>query len=275
MPIRGRTHPAGYRESAGRAGLEPKAVQKVVKAKKVGRAADSVGKVYDALKELAVDYRFRPGERVNEVELATSLGVSRTPVREALNRLVRDGFMSFVPNRGFYARDITPQDVQDLYELRAAIERAAFKLACERGTDEEIEAVAAIWQSNSAPHPDAGWVHVAEADEAFHLGIVQLAANGQMISSLEAINSLIRFFRRIDLESQRRQAGLYGEHDDIIDCLRRRDVDKGCAIIEQHITLSSAHAIEVTKEGLARIFFGRPDTPAQPAAPRRRKAAAG
>ena len=110
----------------------------MAKAKKPGRAADSVDKVYDALKDLAVDYRFRPGERVNEVELAARLGVSRTPIREALNRLVRDGFMSFVPNRGFYARDITPKGVQDLYELRAAVERAAFKLACERGTDEEI-----------------------------------------------------------------------------------------------------------------------------------------
>ncbi len=251
-----------------------------MKAKKTGRPADSVDKVYDALKELAVDYRFRPGERVNEVELATSLGVSRTPVREALNRLVRDGFMSFVPNRGFYARDITPQDVQDLYELRAAIERAAFKLACERGTDEEIEAIAAIWQNNSTSHDATDWARVAEADEAFHLGIVQLSANKQMISSLEAINSLIRFFRRIDLESQRRRAGLYGEHDGIIDCLRRRDVAKGCEIVEQHITLSSAHAIEVTKEGLARIFFGRPGSPArmagqQPIAARRKKAATG
>jgi DNA-binding GntR family transcriptional regulator len=228
----------------------------VVKAKKTGRPADSVDKVYDALKELAVDYRFRPGERVNEVELATSLGVSRTPVREALNRLVRDGFMSFVPNRGFYARDITPQDVQDLYELRAAIERAAFKLACERGTDEEIEAIAAIWQNNSTSHDATDWARVAEADEAFHLGIVQLSAN------------------------QRRRAGLYGEHDGIIDCLRRRDVAKGCEIVEQHITLSSAHAIEVTKEGLARIFFGRPGSPArmagqQPIAARRKKAATG
>jgi hypothetical protein len=93
MPIRGRTHPAGYRESAGRAGLEPKPVQKVVKAKKVGRAADSVDKVYDALKELAVDYRFRPGERVNEVELATSLGVGGAPGRRGRKPRVGAGGM--------------------------------------------------------------------------------------------------------------------------------------------------------------------------------------
>lgn len=238
-------------------------MKKVAKAKGPSRAADSVDKVYDALKELSVDYRFRPGERVNEVELATRLGVSRTPVREALNRLVRDGFMSFVPNRGFYARDITPKGVQDLYELRAAIERAAFKLACERGTDQEIEATAAVWQDNSATDPRTDWARVAEADEAFHLGIVKLSGNEQMVGAVEGINSLIRFFRKIDLETQRRRTGLYGEHEGIIACLRQRDAEKGCALIEQHITLSSAHAIDVTKEGLARIFFGQPGTPAK------------
>lgn len=239
-------------------------MQKMVKIKKAARAADSVEKVYDAVKDLAIDYRFKPGERVNEVELAARLGVSRTPVREALNRLSRDGFMNFVPNRGFYARDITPEGVQELYELRAAIERAAFRLACERGTDAEIAQIIAIWQTNSAlgngdadPEPD--WGKVAEADEAFHLGIVKLAKNERMLHALEMVNSLIRFFRRIDLESFRRRGRTYEEHAAVIDCLKRRDGERGGEILERHITLSSAHAVDVTKEGLARIFFGRPE----------------
>lgn len=226
---------------------------------KAGRAADSVEKVYEAVKELAVEYRFKPGERVNEVELAARLGVSRTPVREALNRLERDGFMSFVPNRGFYARDITPEGVQELYELRAAIERAAFKLACQRGSDAEIAKVAGIWRDNSGRGPQANWAKVAEADEAFHTAIVRLTKNGRMLSAIEGVNSLIRFFRRIDLQSnRRRQQGLYEEHAAIIDCLKRRDGEAGGNLIERHITLSSAHAVEVTKEGLARIFFRQP-----------------
>lgn len=224
---------------------------------KTGRAADSVEKVYEAVKELAVEYRFKPGERVNEVELAARLGVSRTPVREALNRLARDGFMTFVPNRGFYARDITPEGVQELYELRAAIERAAFRFACQRGSDAEIGDAIALWHDNSNLGPTTDWARVAEADEAFHTAIVRLSKNERMLNALEGINSLIRFFRRIDLESSRRRGGLYDEHAAIIDCLRRRDGEAGGELIERHITLSSAHAVEVTKEGLARIFFGR------------------
>ena len=232
-------------------------MQKSTILKKTGRAADSVEKVYEAVKELAVEYRFKPGERVNEVELATRLGVSRTPVREALNRLARDGFMSFVPNRGFYARDITPEGVQELYELRAAIERAAFRLACQRGTDDEIAETIAIWQNNSNLGPTTDWAKVAEADEAFHIAIVKLAKNERMKIALESVNSLIRFFRRIDLESNRRRSNTYDEHAAIIDCLKRRDGEAGGELLERHITLSSTHAVEVTKEGLARIFFGR------------------
>jgi DNA-binding GntR family transcriptional regulator len=235
-------------------------VTKAVKSKKSGRAADSVDKVYEALKEFAVEYHFKPGERVNEVELGARLGVSRTPVREALNRLARDGFMSFVPNRGFYARDISPEGVQELYELRAAIELAAFRLACQRGTDSEIAGAAAIWEGNSEPGANPDWARIAEADEAFHVSVVRMSRNGQMIAALESINSLIRFFRRIDLESSRRRTSLYNEHDRIIECLKRRDAKQGSDLIERHITLSSAHAIEVAKEGLARIFFPRPDS---------------
>lgn len=230
---------------------------RTAKAKKAGRSADSVEKVYEAVKELAVDYRLKPGERVNEVELAGRLGVSRTPVREALNRLARDGFMSWTPNRGFYARDISPESVQELYELRAAIERAAFRLACQRGSDGEIADAIAIWQDNSELGPSTDWVTVAQADEAFHLAVARLSKNERMLAALESVNSLIRFFRRIDLESTRRRSSTYAEHAAIIDCLRRRDAEFGGELVERHITLSSAHAVDVTKEGLARIFFNR------------------
>jgi DNA-binding GntR family transcriptional regulator len=220
------------------------------------RAADSVDRVYEAIKGFAVDYRFKPGERINEVELAMRLGVSRTPVREALNRLARDGFMSFVPNKGFYARTITPEGVRDLYELRSALERAAVRLACERGSDAEIEAIAKDWLGRSKAGLKPDWTKIAEADEAFHVAIARIARNARLLEALTDLNSLIRFFRRIDLESPRRRKSTYEEHAAIIDALRVRDANKGGDLMEKHVTLSSAHAVEVTKEGLARIFFG-------------------
>ncbi|KAA8998616.1 GntR family transcriptional regulator [Affinibrenneria salicis] len=225
------------------------------------RSADSVEKVYEVVKALAIDYRFKPGERINEVELASRLGVSRTPVREALNRLAQDGFMRFVPNRGFYARDITPEGVHELYEMRAVIEQAAFRFACQRASDEEINLAAAIWEQSCLDLPDpitiTDWTKVAQDDEAFHMAIARIARNARLYETLDSLNSLIRFFRRIDLETPSRRNNAYDEHVGIIDALRKRDIERGVLLLEKHVSLSAEHAVEVTKEGLARIYFGK------------------
>ncbi|MBP2849019.1 GntR family transcriptional regulator [Dickeya oryzae] len=228
---------------------------------KKSRSADSVEKVYEKVKGLAIDYHFRPGERVNEVELAAQLGVSRTPVREALNRLAKDGFMNFVPNRGFYSRDLTPEGVRELYEVRMVIEQSTFRFACLRATDEEIAATTAIWEEVSQHRPaqtEQDWAKIAEIDERFHMEIARISHNGRLYEMLDSLNSLSRFFRRIDLETPVRRNNAYDEHVDIIAALRQRDIEKGVVLIEQHISLSAEHAVEVTKEGLARIYFGKP-----------------
>ncbi|MEI7062804.1 GntR family transcriptional regulator [Dickeya chrysanthemi] len=233
----------------------------MVAIKKKSRSADSVEKVYEKVKGLAIDYHFRPGERVNEVELASQLGVSRTPVREALNRLAKDGFMNFVPNRGFYSRDLTPEGVRELYEVRMVIEQSTFRFACLRATDEEIAATTAIWEEVSQHRPaqtEQDWAKIAEIDERFHMEIARISHNGRLYEMLDSLNSLSRFFRRIDLETPVRRNNAYDEHVDIIAALRQRDIEKGVVLIEQHISLSAEHAVEVTKEGLARIYFGKP-----------------
>lgn len=229
--------------------------------KKTARSADSVDKVYEKIKSMAIDYHFKPSDRINEVELATQLGVSRTPVREALNRLAKDGFMNFVPNRGFYFRDLTPDGVRELYEVRMVIEQATFRFACQRATDEEIAETTAIWEDvaslKSEKNQEEKWSEIAEIDERFHMAIARIAKNDRLYEMLESLNALSRFFRRIDLETPIRRNDAYVEHEDIIKALRERDIEKGVKLIEQHIFLSSEHAVEVTKEGLARIYFGK------------------
>ena len=224
--------------------------------KRRGRAADSVERIYAIIKDLAVEYEFRPGQKINEVELAAQLSVSRTPVRAALNRLERDGFVVIVPNKGFYAREITPDSVRELYELRAAVERAAFVLACRRASDSDLESTIAAWERHNSLAEEGSWAKIALADEAFHMALTRLSKNEQMALALESISSRIRFFRRIALEALPQRSQSYQEHAAIIDALRRRDAVGGAELVERHITLSAAHAVEVATRGLARIFFG-------------------
>ena len=217
------------------------------------RAADSVERVYRAVTQRAVNWRFAPGERINEVALASELGVSRTPVREALNRLARDGFVRFVPNRGFLARDLTPELVRDLYELRAAIEVAAIRLACVRASDDAIARLADTW-SAATENPSARRLdRLTSADESFHRGIARLSDNRQLIATLERVNAQIRFFRRVDQEAPERRDRTYREHADVLDCLARRDARRAGDLIERHIVLSRERALAVTQQVVARI----------------------
>lgn len=221
-----------------------------------GRAADSVERIYAIIKNLAIEYHFRPGQRINEAELAAQLEVSRTPVRAALNRLERDGFVITVPNKGFFARDINPDSVRELYELRAAVERAAFVLACQRASELDLEQTIAAWEKHNSLAEEGSWAKIALADEAFHMALTRLSKNEQMALALESISLRIRFFRRIALEALPQRSNSYREHAAIIDALRRRDAAGGAELVERHVTLSSAHAVEVATRGLARIFFG-------------------
>jgi len=217
------------------------------------RPADSVDRVYRAVTQRAVNWAFAPGERINEVALSHELGVSRTPVREALNRLARDGFVRFVPNRGFLARDLTPELVRDLYELRAAIEVAAVRLACTRATDEAISKLADTWNA-ATENPSVRRIdRLTAADEAFHRGIAQLSGNEQLLATLERVNAQIRFFRRVDQEAPERRDRTYSEHGDVLARLARRDPQGAGDLIERHIVLSREHALAVTEQVVARI----------------------
>ncbi|HSH91570.1 MAG TPA: GntR family transcriptional regulator, partial [Ramlibacter sp.] len=156
--------------------------------------------VLNTLREMAISYQLKPGERVSEIELAERLGVSRTPVREALTRLVNDGFLT-PTTRGFMRRPLDVQETLDLYEARVAIESSCLAMAIERATDEEIEeALAYLEKSRKVPR-NTPIQQLVELDEGFHLRIADMARNTELKRILVNLNERIRFIRWIDMES--------------------------------------------------------------------------
>ena len=91
----------------------------------MNKVSSSVDRVYDRLRQMAADFEFKPDERINESALSTKLGASRTPLREALNRLVAEGFLTFQARRGFFCRPLSPSQILSLYEARIAVETAS------------------------------------------------------------------------------------------------------------------------------------------------------
>ncbi|WP_277594272.1 GntR family transcriptional regulator [Pseudomonas chlororaphis] len=219
------------------------------------RAADVVQNVHAAIQQKLSQYEIRPAERINEVELSASLGVSRTPLREALNRLATEGLVSFVPNRGFYARNLEIAEIINLFEFRAGVEGIAIQAACARATDEDIENLEQQWGAVSQQVGRLTAEEITAADEEFHMQLVSLARNPELSKCLANVNVRIRFVRQCAIEHPASREDTISEHAGIIAALRARDAKKARELIESHVKLTAEDALGFISKGLARIYL--------------------
>lgn len=212
-------------------------------------------RAYEQLRTMAITYQFRPLERLAEADLCRRLKVSRTPIREALNRLVTEGFLVFTPNRGFQCRPLDAKEIFDLYEVRRSLEVAAVRLAAERATDAELAELGTFLKGSRAAPADASVVELVGFDEAFHERIAGFSRNAELLHILRNINARIRFCRWIDMENGRR-AATQTEHAEVLAALVARDGDRCAEIMTGHITRRLDQIVDVIREGYARIYMG-------------------
>jgi DNA-binding GntR family transcriptional regulator len=218
-----------------------------------------VGTLYQRLKAMAVDFRIRPGERINEVALARELDASRTPLREALNRLVAEQLIDFQPGRGFFCRALDPQDIFDLYELRAVLEDAAVRMACERARDEDIAALKEALYANGLAYVGKTVREVTRLDEKFHLEIAALSANGELVRQLRNVNERIRFIRWVDMSSRVKETK--GEHKAIMAAIEKRDADEAARLMRGHIAKRKDQIVAAVRESYSAIYMPGAEDP--------------
>jgi DNA-binding GntR family transcriptional regulator len=216
----------------------------------VRRPADSVLRAYAAIRAQVVDFRLRPGERVNEFQLARHLGLSRTPVREALNRLASEGFLELTPNRGFFFRPLDIEALVNFYEVRSVLERGAFLLACERASEAGVADIAACWTEAKLVYRRDDPDEKLDLDEGFHLRVAALSGNPEFGRQLSAINARIRFVRRTEIARGPRHATMVDDHGKLVAALQARQAGIGCRILAEHISLSIEDASAVLHEVL-------------------------
>jgi DNA-binding GntR family transcriptional regulator len=201
---------------------------------------------------MAVLYQIRPGERVNELELAEAFNVSRTPLREALNRLVAESLLTFVPNRGFFVRELNSQDVFDLYELRRMLEVSALELAFERATPQDIKALREFWSDVIREAPKMSNEVLVTRDEEFHIRLAALSGNNEVVRSLYLINARIHFVRWVDLEERR--GIVFDEHLAILDALEKHDLSICRDAAHSHIARRMEEIVKVVQAGVVRLY---------------------
>lgn len=229
---------------------------KVVQAGKstARRTADSAERAYRAIRQQLVEFKIRPEERINEVQIAQSLNLSRTPIREALNRLAVEGFVIFVPNRGYFFRGLDIDDLVDLFELRSIIETGAFVLACERADEAAITRLRRFWDRARRRYDNNVAEEILALDETFHIRLAEAAKNPEIVRQLANLNARIRFVRGVQIENVPDRAGMVSDHSGLVDALMRRDRELGTNILREHISLTITEAKAVIKEALLKVF---------------------
>ena len=209
--------------------------------------------LYLTVKDMAILFKFKPGERINEVDLARRLGASRTPLREALNRLVAEGFLVLNQGRGFFCRDLKPREMFELYQFRAVLEVAAVRLACEQATEQEVLELAQFLDETGPDEGGRSSEELVNLDEYFHEKIMALSRNMEMSRTLENINARIKYFRWVDMESKRQQT--QNEHREIVQAILARDADLAAHHMHAHITRRLDQITAAIKESYSRIYL--------------------
>jgi DNA-binding GntR family transcriptional regulator len=214
----------------------------------------SVERAYAALREMLVRFAFKPGERLNEVEIARRLDMSRAPVREAMNRLVSERLLTFVPNQGFSCRRLSASETAALYEVRSDLESAAAQSVPATAAPEAIAELQRYWASVTAEQDTALVAALVARDEEFHLRLAQLAGNAERVRMLRDINARVQFVRLINLEDPARLRQAFAEHAEIVARLIDGDGAGAADVMRRHLTLSAEQAAASVRQGLARIY---------------------
>lgn len=216
------------------------------------RGGLSSDEIYDRVKEMAARFDFKPNERINEIELSKVLSVSRTPLREVLNRLMVEGFLTRSQNKGFIGRQLEAGQIFDLYEFRKGIENCTLALACQRATDAEIEELERFTQDSTGVPEDEDAFKLVTLDEEFHMRIAKMARNSEYERTLENINARIHYIRWIDMKARRGYT--QAEHSQIVQALKSRSLPLASELLDQHIGRRLEQIVEVVKAGYAEIY---------------------
>ena len=217
--------------------------------------------VYEQLKRDVAEFKLVPGDRFTENEISERLGVSRTPVRQALFRLQQEGYVEVLFRSGWRVLPFDFEQFEQLYDLRMVLETTAVHRLCTDGQRVDralLEQLAAIWLVPAAERSD-DMVQVSQWDEAFHCALVAAAGNAEMARVHKDVTERIRIIRRLDFTKQARIDATYDEHSKILKAIQRKRGEQAAMLLRAHIETSQAEVRKITlhQVHLARVGAAR------------------
>ena len=190
---------------------------------------------YEILRSSVITGQLEPGRLHNEKDLARGLGISRTPVREALLDLSKEGMIVFVPRKGIMIREITRRDISDVMELRKVIESYIIESCCSKLTPEDLKRIGKIIEKQRALASKGDHEGYVEADRNFHLFLASRTGNRQLLHVMENLRDLLHFMAIKAIAYQDRMDQVLREHKRICTALEKRDQKKAKEAMFLHL----------------------------------------
>jgi len=202
--------------------------------------------VYSRLKDDIFNFRLLPGDNFTETEMAQNYGVSRTPLRDALFRMQREGYLEVGFRRGWKVRPIDFDRLDNLYDLRIVLEMAALERLCQQAeASPELLALNAVWLLPQEQRESEA-VRVAALDEQFHTNLVAAAGNEEISRIHTEVTEKIRIVRRLDFLKKNRVDATYEEHAKILQLIAKRKTTEAQILLRAHITQSKLEVRKIT-----------------------------
>jgi DNA-binding GntR family transcriptional regulator len=194
--------------------------------------------VLDQIRDMIIEGQLLPGSRIYEGQVGAALGVSRTPLREAIKTLASEGLVEIVPAKGAVVRRFTEQDIREILEVLKAIEQAAALLTCKRASAAEIKKIRQMHDRMMDLYATRNRLAYFKLNQAIHSAIVQGAGNSVLAQTHETLQARIKRIRFIGHEGPERWAAAVGEHEEMIVALAARNGKQLSEVLGRHLDMA-------------------------------------
>ncbi|WP_313151738.1 GntR family transcriptional regulator [Lacrimispora sp.] len=191
--------------------------------------------VFNTLRQAILKGELAPGERLMEIQLAERLGVSRTPIREAIRKLELEGLVLMVPRKGAEVAKISEKSLRDVLEVRRSLEELAIELACQRMTPEAVEELEIKQEEFKEAVEKGNAMEIAETDEAYHDVIYKGTCNDRLVQMINNLREQMYRYRLEYIKDEDKRQILLLEHDNILKAVRQRKVQEAKEAMREHI----------------------------------------
>ena len=201
--------------------------------------------VFNTLRQAILKGELEPGERLMEIQLADRLGVSRTPIREAIRKLELEGLVLMIPRKGAEVAKISEKSLRDVLEVRRSLEELAIELACQRMTEDDIKELEEAQEAFRSAIQSADAMTIAETDEHYHDIIYNGTGNNRLVQILNNLREQMYRYRVEYLKKEEAYPQLIAEHEELIDNISKRNKEEATRIMCEHIDNQVATVINV------------------------------